>query len=161
MGDACIGSTIVSIQCHGTQRLIHVIHIGVNITTFGRKLTLFLAPSRFSLKMTNVPLFCVFLSWKKCAVMYRMRSAQRQMKLRRLGNQLPVLCKANSLCEDCNISLQPGTVRNDSKTVFCNIRSPFHRVFFFLLLTITVRTPHAEYYVLCLFGGMCAATSTF
>ena len=31
--------------------------------------------------------------------MRSMRSAQRQMELRRLGNQLPVLGKANSLCQ--------------------------------------------------------------
>ena len=30
--------------------------------------------------------------------MHSMRSAQRQVELRRLGNQLPVLGKANSLC---------------------------------------------------------------
>ena len=38
-----------------------------------------------------------------------MRSAQRQMELRRLGNQFPRLGKANSLCEAGNISLQSGT----------------------------------------------------
>ena len=31
--------------------------------------------------------------------MRSMRSAQRQVELRRLGNQLPVLGKANSLCK--------------------------------------------------------------
>ena len=31
--------------------------------------------------------------------------------------------------------------------------------FFFLLLAVC--TPHAEYYALCLFGGVCAATLTF
>ena len=41
--------------------------------------------------------------------MRSMRSAQRQVELRRLSNQLPVLGKANSLCEVGNISLQPGT----------------------------------------------------
>ena len=35
-----------------------------------------------------------------------MRPAQRQVEFRRLGNQLPVLGKANSLCEDVNISLK-------------------------------------------------------
>ena len=42
-----------------------------------------------------------------------MRSAQRQVEvtveLRRLGNQLPVIGKANSLCVVGNILLQPGT----------------------------------------------------
>ena len=28
-----------------------------------------------------------------------------------------------------------------------------------LMLWFSVRTPHAEYYALCLFGGVCAATS--
>ena len=37
--------------------------------------------------------------------MRSMRSAQRQVELRRLGNQLPVLGKANSLCEVSNMSL--------------------------------------------------------
>ena len=36
--------------------------------------------------------------------MRSMRSAQRQVELRRLGNQLPVLGKANSLCEVSNMS---------------------------------------------------------
>ena len=40
---------------------------------------------------------------------FYMRSDQRQVELRRLGNQLPVLGKANSLCNVGNISLQPGT----------------------------------------------------
>ena len=43
--------------------------------------------------------------------MRSMRSAQRQVELRRLGNPFPVLGKANSLCEVGIIiaSLQPGT----------------------------------------------------
>ena len=51
--------------------------------------------------------------------MRSMRSAQRQVELRRLGNQIPVLIKANSLCEVGNISLQPLTRDiNDSETVY-------------------------------------------
>ena len=48
-----------------------------------------------------------------------MRSAQRQVELKRLGNQLPVLGKANWLCDVGNISLQ-FTKRdiNDSETVY-------------------------------------------
>ena len=38
-----------------------------------------------------------------------MRSAQRDVELRRLGNQLPLLGKANSLCEVGN---------NDSETAY-------------------------------------------
>ena len=66
--------------------------IGVNITAFGRKLTLFRAIplSRFSLKMSR--LFQV-------GKMPSVRSVQRQVELRRLDNQLPVLGKANSLCK--------------------------------------------------------------
>ena len=46
-------------------------------------------------------------------------SAQRQVELRRLGNQLPVLCKANSLCAVGNISLQlEKRDINDSETVY-------------------------------------------
>ena len=54
------------------------------------------------------PLFLRISRWKKkCS----MRSAQSQVELKRLGNQLPVLGKANSLCEVGNkiLSLQPGT----------------------------------------------------
>ena len=67
--------------------------IGVNITAFERKLKLFLAPSRFSLKMSRF--FAYFQLEKKRS----MRSAQCQVELRRLDNQLPVLGKANSLCK--------------------------------------------------------------
>ena len=70
--------------------------IGVNTTAFGCKLTVFLAPSRLS------RFFCVFRFEK----MRSMRSSQGQVELRQLGNQLPVLDKANSLCEVCNMSLQ-------------------------------------------------------
>ena len=38
--------------------------------------------------------------------MRSVRSAQRQVELSLLGNQRPVLGKANSLCEVGNISLQ-------------------------------------------------------
>ncbi len=37
--------------------------------------------------------------------MRSVRSAQRQVELGRLGNQLPVLGKANSFCEVSNTSL--------------------------------------------------------
>ena len=47
--------------------------------------------------------------------MSSMRSAQRQVELRRLGNQLPVLGKANSLCKSVTLCVfcmfrlsQPG-----------------------------------------------------
>ena len=50
----------------------------------------FLTPSRFSPKMSRF--FCVF----ELVKMRSMRSAQRQVELRQLGNQLPVLRKANS-----------------------------------------------------------------
>ena len=63
--------------------------------------------SRFSLKMSRF-LFAYFELGK-------MRSAQRQVELRRLGNQLPVLGKANSLCEVDNIIL---TTRDITVTCF-------------------------------------------
>ena len=44
-----------------------------------------------------------------------MSSAQRQVELRRLGNQLPVLGKANSLCEVGNVVTTRDI--NDSETV--------------------------------------------
>ena len=48
-----------------------------------------------------------------------MRSAQSQVELRPLGNQLPVLGKANWLCDVGNISLQLTTRDiNDSETVY-------------------------------------------
>ena len=68
--------------------------IGVNIAAFGRKITLFCAIplSRFSLKMSRF-----FFAYFELEKMRSMRSAQRQVELRRLGNQLTVLGKANSL----------------------------------------------------------------
>ena len=76
--------------------------IGVNITAFGRKLTLFLEPSRFSLK--NVLFFFAYFELEK---MRPVRSAQRQVELRRLGNQLPVLNKVNSLCKIVKLCVLP------------------------------------------------------
>ena len=75
----------------GRQKRCH--RIGVNSSAFGRKLTLFSAIplSRFSLKMSR------FLGVFPVGKMHSMRSFQRQVELRRLGNQLPVLGKANSL----------------------------------------------------------------
>ena len=50
-------------------------------------------------------------------------SAQRQVELGRLGNQLPVLCKANSLCDVGNISLHlTNRPINDSETVYFEIQ---------------------------------------
>ena len=71
-----------------------VVSIGVNTTAFGRKLTLFSAIPlcRFSLKMSR---FFAYLELEK---MRSMHSAQRKVELTRLGNQLPVLDKANSFC---------------------------------------------------------------
>ena len=54
----------------------------------------FLAPSRFS---RFSPAFFKSILLKK--KMRYMSSVQRQVELRRLGNQLPVLGKANSLCK--------------------------------------------------------------
>ena len=73
--------------------------IGVNSTAFGRKVTLGSATpfSRFSLKMSR------FFAYFELEKMRSMRSAQRQVELRRLGNQLPVLGKANSLCKIVNL----------------------------------------------------------
>ena len=48
-----------------------------------------------------------------------MCSAQRQVELRRLSNQLPVLYKSNSLCDIGNISLQlTNRDISDSETVY-------------------------------------------
>ena len=83
--------------------------IGVNITAFGRKLTLFSAIplSRFPAFHLKCPAFFLRISsWEK---MRPVRSTQHQVELKQLGNQLPMLGKANSLCEVGNISLQPGT----------------------------------------------------
>ena len=69
--------------------------VGVNITAFGRKPTLlFLAPSRFPAFHLKCQSFMRISSWKKCALC---ASAQHYVELRRLGSQLPVLGKANSL----------------------------------------------------------------
>ena len=56
--------------------------------------SLFLTPSRFSLKI-----YRLFFAYFELEKMHSMHSAQHQVELRRLGNQLPVLGKANSLCK--------------------------------------------------------------
>ena len=71
--------------------------IGVNITAFGRKLMLFFSAnplSRFSLKISHF--FVAYFELGKCAL-----CAPLGVKWNsdRLGNQLPVLGKANSLCK--------------------------------------------------------------
>ena len=65
-------------------------------------------------------------------------SAQRQVELRRLGNQLPVLGKANSLCAVGNISLQlinkdVSMILKLCTAVFRNIISQFDRVIYIFL----------------------------
>ena len=56
---------------------------------------------------------------------------QRQVELTRLGNQLPVLDKANSLCDVGNISLQlTNRDINDSETAYFDTRSPYDRVLY-------------------------------
>ena len=66
-------------------------------------------------------------SWEK---MRFMRSAQRQVEPRRLGNLLPVLGKANSLCNVGNISLQlTSRDIDDSETVYFVIQA-FDRVMY-------------------------------
>ena len=47
-----------------------------------------------------------------------MRSVRRHVELRRLGHQLPVLGKANSLWEVGNISLRLTRDINDSETAY-------------------------------------------
>ena len=76
----------------------------------------FLAPSRFPVFHVKYPAFLAYFDLEK---MRSMRSFQRQVKeLRRLGNQLPVLRKANWLSKIV-------------KCVFClfvNLRLSPHRV---------------------------------
>ena len=83
MSDACGNNMWNNCESEG---------IGVNITAFGRKLTLFSAIplSRFSLRMSR---FFWYLELEK---MRSVRSDRRQVEL---GNKLPVLGKANSLCK--------------------------------------------------------------
>ena len=67
--------------------------MGVNITAFGHKIKLFLAPSRFPAFHLKCPAFvCAYFQLEK------IRSARRQVELGLLSNQLPVLGNANSLC---------------------------------------------------------------
>ena len=54
----------------------------------------FIAPSRFPVFHLKCPAFLAYLELEK---VYPMRSFQCQVELRRFGNQLPVLGKANSL----------------------------------------------------------------
>ena len=125
-------------------------YIGVNSTAFGRKLKLFLAPSRFPAFHLKCPAFFVFRVGKNARFM---RSDQHQLELRRLGNQLPVLGEANLLCDVGNISLQHTTRDiNDSETVyFVIIRSQFARVMYlfvklcvFSLFFLSVVLPSGE-----------------
>ena len=56
--------------------------------------------------------------------MRSMRSFQRQVELRRLGNQLPVLGKANSLCKIVNC-VGPGI---KISRVIVALAKPVHRI---------------------------------
>ena len=56
----------------------------------------FLAPSRFPAFHLKCPAVLAYFELEK---MRSMHFAQRKVELRRLGNQLPVLGKANSLCK--------------------------------------------------------------
>ena len=89
----------------GVEQLTH--EVGVNITAFGRKLTLFLAPSRFPAFNLQFPAFLAYFELEKMrSIMHlleSMLSDQRQVELRRLGNQFPVLDEANSLCTTVNV----------------------------------------------------------
>ena len=62
--------------------------------------------------------------------MRSMRSAQRQVELRQLGNQLPGLGKANSLCEVGNIVTTRDI--NDSETVFFVIQDHHRAMYLFV-----------------------------
>ena len=68
--------------------------IGVNSLPLSGVNSRFLAPSRFPAFHLKCPAFLAYFELEK---MHSMRSFQRQVELRRLGNQLPVLGKANSL----------------------------------------------------------------
>ena len=59
-----------------------------------------------------------------------MYSAQRQVELRRLSNQIPVLCKANSLCDVANdiVTTYKQGHQWFWNCVFRNTRAPFDRV---------------------------------
>ena len=56
----------------------------------------FLAPSRFPAFYLKCPAYFAYFELEK---MHSMRSAQCRVELKRLGNQLHVLGKANSLCK--------------------------------------------------------------
>ena len=91
-----------------------------------------LAPSRFPAFHLKCPAFLRISRWK---MPFMRRSAQRQVEHRRLGNQLPVLGKANSLYNVGNISLQPGTsmILKLCRPLFCNTISSFDRVMYRLV----------------------------
>ena len=73
----------------------------------------FLAPSRFPAFHLKCPAYFAYFELEK---MRSMRSAQRQVELRRLGNQLSVhgkahlLCKIVKCCRFCLFWLSPGRV---------------------------------------------------
>ena len=87
---------IVSELCVRTDRHTNRHTLGARLITlhrrhaFGRQLKLFSAIQLFTKKMSR---FFAYFELDK------MRCAQHQVELRRLGNQLPVLGKANSLCK--------------------------------------------------------------
>ena len=70
--------------------------IGVNITAFGRKLTLLFSAILLSAFHLKCPVFFPYFELGKVRPM---RSAQLQVELRRLDNQRPKLGKGNSLCK--------------------------------------------------------------
>ena len=93
-----------------------------------RKLSLFLAPSRFPAFHLKYPAFlCGYFELEK---MHSMRSAQRQVELRRLGKRLPVLGKANSLCKIVNLCVlaclfRVGPVLKISRVIVARAKSVY------------------------------------
>ena len=87
--------------CFQRELIIDYNSTGVNITH-----AFFLAQSRFPAFQLKCP---AFLAYFELGKRRSMRSAQRQVELGQLSNQLPVLGKPNSLCEVGKRALQPGT----------------------------------------------------
>ena len=67
-------------------------------------------------------------------------SAQRQVELGQLGNQLPVLCKANSLCDVGNdiVTTYKQAHQWFWNCVFRNTRSPLDRVMYIFCKIVRV-----------------------
>ena len=89
------------------------------------------------------------------------RTVAYQQPFLTLGKSVPVAfaCTRTSYSVRKRANTPGPAFTSANKMYLFTTYNAFPRLIFLLLLT--VRTPRAEYYVLCLFGGVCAAASKF